>query len=113
MIVAIVVVGKLLATALAPLAWVSFPALIVVVIGGLSAGLAAYTLVTAMEMDAVWQVSSVIGFGSVLATGIGHWLGAFGWIGEYWGGVIAGSLETAVLWGALYGAREVWKAGRL
>jgi len=61
-----------------------------------------------MKLRTVSQVVAVILFSGLLYNMLGHWLGGFAVFGEFWGGFIGGALEMAVLWGALYGAKEVW-----
>lgn len=83
--------------------------LMTALVGGFVAFFIAYGMIVTLQFRAVWQVASIIVFSSVLSTGFGHWLGGFPVYGEFWGGFVNGAIETSVLWGALYGAKDVWK----
>lgn len=88
---------------------VSLPALLIALVGGVLAFGAAYGAIIMLNLRAVWQVAAIIIFSSTFSSHMGHWLGAMPSIGEFWGGFTHGVIETSILWGALYAAKEVWK----
>ena len=87
---------------------ISVPAVLIALIGGGFMAVVAYVLVTTLEIRDVVNVGGLIVFSGISATHFGHWLTHFPAIGNFWGGFVGGVLETAVLYGALYGAKEVW-----
>lgn len=88
---------------------ISAPALVIAAIVGGFGYLIAYVLVTTLEIRDPWWVFNIVILGGIPAKYLGHWLGGFEPIGEFWGGVVTGFTEAAILAGAIYGASEVWQ----
>jgi hypothetical protein len=87
----------------------SLPGLVAALIGGALAFGCVFGAIVTLEIKSVWQVGGIVILGGMLSSHFGHWLAGIPAIGEFWGGFVNGFIETSILWGALYGAKEVWK----
>jgi hypothetical protein len=108
LLLVIVVRGRLLEMRIPTSEQISLPAILACIIGACCAYYVAYSLVTSLQLRAVWQVNGLIVFGGMLGDSIGHGLAHLPAFGDFWGGCFAGSVEATILWGALSGAKLVW-----
>lgn len=85
--------------------------MIALVAGGIAL-FVVFTLIISLRIRDVWALGTIVIVVANLAAVFGHWLGSFDSIGEFWGGFVTGTVETATLYAVLYGAKEVWTTSK-